>query len=286
MQQSVRQIFRALVVAALWAASPAAAQHAPADLRALGDALQMDQTLTIMQREAVLNAQDLGPDLFGGSSPREWDAAITALFDPALARTEFDKALVTGAANLTPDQMAEVLAFFQSPFGSRVIALELSSREALLDKQLEMAAQETWAQIQDNPLPAPTRRTQMLRDFVIAHDLIEANIAAALNGNLAFYKGLAQSGALGDLSADDMLADVWAAEPDVRAEMEEWLYPFLAMAYAPLSDAELQSYIDFARTDAGRALTGALFSAFDALGATQSFGMGLAAGQLMTGQDI
>jgi hypothetical protein len=164
--------------------------------------------------------------------------------------------------------------------------LELTTREALLDKQLESAAQETWAQLQENPLPAPTRRTQLLRDVVIANDLIETNIAAALNGNFAFYKGLAQAGALGDLSADDLLADVWAAEPEVRADMEEWLYPFLAMAYDPLTDDELQSYIDFARTDAGRALNGALFSAFDALGATQSFGMGLAAGRLMTGKDI
>ena len=58
------------------------------------------------------------------------------------------------------------------------------------------------------------------------------------------------------------------------------------MAYAPLSDAELQAYIDFSHSKAGQALNSVLFSAFDRLGSQQSRGMGLVAGQLMQGQDI
>jgi hypothetical protein len=271
---------------ALYAVAPAAAQPAPADLRALGDVLQMDKTLAIMQREASQNAQEIAPDLFGGAAPAQWGAAITALFDPATARAEFDKGLALGAANLSGAHLAEVMAFFQSPLGQRIVSLEVTTREALLDDTIEAAAQDVWADMQANPLPAQTQRAGLLQDIVTANDLIETNIAAALNGNFAFYQGLIDAGAVGGISADDMLADVWAAEPQVRADMQDWLFPFLAMAYAPLSDEDLQSYITFSQTAAGRALNGALFAAFDALGAVQSRGMGLAAGRLMAGQDI
>jgi hypothetical protein len=268
------------------AAAPAAAQPAPADLRALGDVLQMDKTLSIMQREASQNAQDIAPDLFGGAAPAQWRAAVTALFDPASARAEFDKGLALGAANLNSAHLADAMAFFQSPLGQRIISLEISTREAMLDENIEAAAQDVWADMQASPLPAQTQRTSLLNDIAAANDLIESNVAAALNGNFAFYQGLIDAGAVDGLSPDDMLADVWAAEPQVRTDMQDWLFPFLAMAYAPLNDAELQSYIDFAQTAAGRALNGALFAAFDALGAVQSRGMGLAAGRLMAGQDI
>jgi hypothetical protein len=88
------------------------------------------------------------------------------------------------------------------------------------------------------------------------------------------------------LSQSDMLAEVWAQEGDLRRETEDWLYPFLNLAYQPLSIADLDAYIAFSNSAAGRAINAALFVAFDVLGKDQSRGMGLAAGKLMAGQDI
>jgi hypothetical protein len=62
--------------------------------------------------------------------------------------------------------------------------------------------------------------------------------------------------------------------------------PYLAMAYQPLSDADLEAYIAFSRTPEGQVLNRALFAAFDALFNALSRDLGLAAARLMAGQDL
>ena len=257
----------------------------PNDMRLLGDALQMDTTLGIMQKEALSNAMEIAPALFGAGDHSQWRADILDLFDPQKARAMFDTGLTSSA--LTSAQVAQVVAFFQSPLGVQIITLENQARTQLLDAATELAAQDSWQALQNSPLPAQAVRVQTLRNIVEVNDLITANVAAALNGNLAFYQGLAQAGALGGMSLDDMLADVMAQENELRSDTENWLYPFLAMAYTPLSAQDLQTYLNFTQTPAAKALNSALFAAFDALGTAQSRAMGLAAGQgMMAGQDI
>jgi hypothetical protein len=58
------------------------------------------------------------------------------------------------------------------------------------------------------------------------------------------------------------------------------------MAYQPLSDEELDTYIAMARTDEGRALNRALFAAFDEVFTDISATLGLAASRFIVGQDI
>jgi hypothetical protein len=112
-------------------------------------------------------------------------------------------------------------------------------------------------------------------------------VSSGLNASLAFYKGLAESGGLGgDMTEDQMLQDVWSQEPTLRADTEEWVYSFLAMAYAPLSDEELAAYTEFSRSDAGEAVNAALFSAFDVVFVDISHRLGSAASVYVAGQDI
>jgi hypothetical protein len=269
-------------------AGPVWAQAASeAQLRALADVLRMDQTLAVMQTEAIANADEITPDLFGTPDLPAWDTAVAALFDPALARAGFDAALIGAAGNIDGADLQAAIDFFATPLGARLLDLELSARTAMIDDDVEAAAKENWQVLRDNPLPASTKRAALIRDIVAANDLIETNVAAALNGNLAFYQGMAEAGGHGaGQSGDDMIREVWDQEAQVRADTEDWLYPYLAMSYAPLSDDDLQAYIDFSNSDAGRALNQILFMSFDALGVEQSRGMGLAAGRLMAGQDI
>jgi hypothetical protein len=109
----------------------------------------------------------------------------------------------------------------------------------------------------------------------------------SLNSNLAFYRGLA---AAGDeqfaMSESDMLNSVWAEEAKAREETVKWLFPFLALAYQPLSDADLQAYIDFSQTMAGRRVNAAMFVAFDAVFDDISQELGRAVARQMEGQDI
>lgn len=271
-----------LAASPLWGQAVGAAQ-----LRALGDVLRMDQTLAVMQTEALANADEITPDLFGTPDVPAWDAAVAELFDPAKARAVFDTALAGAAGTLGSADLQAAADFFATPLGARLLDLELSARAAMIDNDVEAAAIESWAELQANPLPASTQRAALISGIVAANDLIETNVASALNGNLAFYQGLAESGAYGaGAGSDEMIREVWAQEAQLRADTEEWLYPYLAMAYAPLSDEDLQTYIDFSKSSAGRALSQALFIAFDGLGVQQSRGMGLAAGRLMVGQDI
>lgn len=274
----------ALGMAIVWATG-AGAQAAPS-AREIGDVLRMDDTLAIIQREVVQTASEMAPDLFGGAAPAPWTAAVTALYDPAAARAQFDRDLASALARADAALLAEVQAFFANPTGQLILNLELSAREALLAPDVEAAAAQTWDDMQDDPLPATAQRVDLIRQIVAVNDLVETNVMAALNGNLAFFQGLAEAGMLDEMSGDDMLAEVWGQEAEVRSDIEEWLYPYLALAYAPLSDDDLRSYIAFSNGPAGQMLNTALFAAFDSLGIVQSRGMGLAAGRLMTGQDI
>ncbi len=275
-------VLGAMLAGPVWAQAASEAQ-----LRALADVLRMDQTLAVMQTEAIANADEITPDLFGTPDLPAWDTAVAALFDPALARAGFDAALIGAAGNIDGADLQAAIDFFATPLGARLLDLELSARTAMIDDDVEAAAKENWQVLRDNPLPASTKRAALIRDIVAANDLIETNVAAALNGNLAFYQGMAEAGGHGaGQSGDDMIREVWDQEAQVRADTEDWLYPYLAMSYAPLSDDDLQAYIDFSNSDAGRALNQILFMSFDALGVEQSRGMGLAAGRLMAGQDI
>ena len=88
------------------------------------------------------------------------------------------------------------------------------------------------------------------------------------------------------MTEDQMLAEVWSAETDVRAETEDWLYPFLNLAYQPLTEAELQDYVAFSRSDAGQRLNRAMFVAFDAVFTEISHDLGQALGREMQGQAL
>ena len=130
-------------------------------------------------------------------------------------------------------------------------------------------------------------RLDALRRFAAANDLVEMNVMGALNANLAFYKGLSAGGAFGSaMTEEDMLADVWGQEADVRAETEEWLWSYLSLAYQPLSDEELQAYHDFSETPEGQKLNAAVFAAFDVSFVRISEDLGRAAARAMQGEDI
>ncbi|MFO8127697.1 hypothetical protein [Yoonia sp.] len=119
------------------------------------------------------------------------------------------------------------------------------------------------------------------------NDLIEANVVGSLNSSYAFYTGLIDGGAMpADVTTETALQNVWSQEPDVRSDTTEWVYSFLLMAYQPLSDAELEAYIAFSRTEAGQDMSGALFSAFDGMFDDISRGLGLASSRFMVSQEL
>ena len=284
----LRLVLSALVLApAALTANPLRAEtvvvtQTPATAEDLSRILQIPGIIAVMRLEGLDYGRSLEDEMFPGRGGDAWDATVALVYDEPTMLRRFQTAF---AAELQgdPAAVAAVAGYFDTPLGQRILTLEVEARQALLDKAVEAAAKERADQMAADADP----RMAALRDFATANDLIEANVQGALNANLGFYQGMAEAGAFGeDMTEDQMLADVWGQEPDIRKETEDWLFPFLALAYGPLSDADLQSYTDFSRTPAGKKMNTALFAAFDAVFVQISRDLGRAVAQQMTGDDI
>ena len=177
--------------------------------------------------------------------------------------------------------MTPLLAFYQDGVGNEIAALELEARRAISSDDVEKAAQRAF----DDLSRTESRRLDLLREFAARNRLIERNVAGALNANIAFFRGLGSSDAF-DLPEDQMLQDVWSREDEIRADTEEWVFGYMTMAYQPISDEKLQSYVDLSGTEAGRAMNRALFAGFDALFDEVSFELGAAAAQFSVGDEL
>lgn len=271
------RLFRALALVATLA-TPVAAQDS-AGVDALYDALRMDELIAVMRDEGLAYGETIATDMLGGADA-EWDAAVADIYDPerleAAVRAGLEQTL--GTADLDP-----AIAFFTSEPGRTFVSLELAARQALLDDAVEEAAKEAAALAMADRTP----RLQILDRFVAANDLIETNVTGSMNANFAFFGGLGAGGALPDGATEDqLLSDLWAQEPGIRADTVEWIYTYLLLAYSPASDADLETYIAFSETEAGRQVNHGLFTTFDQVFAAISHALGLAAARQMQTEQL
>lgn len=254
----------------------------PAEVAALADTLMIGQVIAVMREEGIDYGATLEGELFPGRGGDDWQAVVGLIYDTAKMRARFEARFARELAG-DADTIAATRDFFGSDRGRRILDLELQARRALMDDAAEEAAK---VAVQDM-IGANDPRMDVLRRFAETNDLIESNVAGALNSNLAFYKGLSEAGAFQDqMSEEDMLADVWSQEPDIRADTEEWLFSYLALAYRPLSEADMAAYQAFSETSAGQKLNAALFAAFDEVFTAISLDLGRAAARQMQGEDI
>lgn len=271
----VRQF--AVMLALLWALIPTAAQ---ADAERLARTLDLPAVLDVMRAEGLDYGADLDAGMLNGRGGPAWAAEVAEIYDVERMRAVV---MPRFAAALEGHDTDAMIRFFASPLGRRIVRLEISAREAFLEEAVEEAARLRLDDMRADAAP----RLDRIAAFIAAGDLIEANVAGGLNTSLAFWRGLEAGGSLGrDMTEEDILAQVWGQEPEIRAETTDWLYSYLTLAYEPLSDAELEDYIAFSRSPAGQALNRALFAGFDAMFADVSRRLGLGAARLMAGQEL
>jgi hypothetical protein len=255
-------------------------QAAPMQPAALIDLLKIDALIEVMRLEGVRYGAEMEAEMFAGEGGAGWEQAVSLIYDAPTMRARFEAAFADGLIGV---DLAAINGFFAAPLGQQILELEIEARRSMMDEAVEDAAK---AQAEDMMAEAAPR-FDLLRAFTASNDLIEMNVMGAMNANLAFFQGMAEVGALSqDMTEGDMLADVWAQEPQIREETEAWIFPYLALAYGPLSDDEMTAYLAFSRSDAGQALNTALFGAFDAVFAAISRDLGRAAARQMMGQDI
>lgn len=274
---------RFIALSALLFLAVPAAEAQTATAQDVAAALRVPELMEVMRDEGVDYGEDLAGELFPDEDSGRWQGMVAAIYGAPAVRSQFDDVFAEHLAAV-PQDVPVILDFFTSELGKRIVGLEIDARRTMLDPAAEEAARLSWSALQEED----RGRVGDLRRFAEVNNLIEENVAGTMNANLAFYHGLNDGGAFaGDrMDDDEIVAEVRAQEPQVRRETEDWLMPYLALAYHPLSDAELAKYISFSETQAGQTLNAALFAAYGAVYAEISNELGRAAAQVLAGQDI
>lgn len=267
------------LVVAMAVPLPAFADRAE-DLDSLYDALGLPDVIGIMREEGVSYGADLERELFPGRGGPGWNAMVEQIYDAEAMGQAIRDGLERGLEDEELDQLVE---FFTSERGQRIIALEISARRAMVDEAIETAAEERLSEMRADADP----RLELLGAFIEVNDLVDMNVMGALNSNYAFFQGMVDGGGMGGrMTEQQILADVWAQEPEIRQDTETWVWSYLALAYNPLEDSDIEAYVALSETEAGRALNTALFDGFDKMYITISRALGAGAAGFMAGEDI
>lgn len=251
-----------------------------ADLQSLNALTRQAETLDLIRQEGIAQGQALGTDLFGETGDPGWAAALDRVYDTRRMADIYDAALAEVLAQ-DPTLAGDVAGFLGSELGARIVALELEARRTTLDEVAAEAAREVFEEVRQTDKD----RLAQIDRLIDAADLIEINVTTGLNGNIAFYIAMAAEGAPGATpDQSEMLAQVWSQEDDIRASVRKFLYPLMTLAYAPLTEDELQAYVAFSESPAGRRFNAAMTKAFDPVMLDLSRNLGAEAGRLMSGQ--
>lgn len=271
-----------LTIAAAVAFAPtiSLANIAKEDVATLFAAMDLDEMVAIMREEGLEYGADIASDLFPDRTGPDWPETVSQIYDYDTMRDGLEMQFGAALGDVDIDGL---IAFFEGDVGRSIVDLEVAARRALMDDAVEEASKEAAALAVADETP----RFALIDQFVEANDLVETNVVGAMNSNYAFYLGLLDGGAFGqDLTEEQILTDVWSQEEEIRKNTYEWVYSYALLAYQPLSDDELQAYIDFSASDDGQALNTALFVAFDEMFEGISRALGLASSQYMAGQDL
>jgi uncharacterized protein DUF2059 len=244
----------------------------------LSRVLRLSDVIAIMHDEGLDYADDLNNDMLAGQGGAFWNDSIKRLYDPDRIEATLRDSI---AAEMDGAQIAQAVAFFETELGQRILTLETSARAAMFDPDVEEIARANYhslATSEDARLAAVTR-------FVEVNDLLGLNVAGALTSNYQFYRGLVDGEAM-SLSEDEILTEVWQQEQEITDDTTGWLFGFLLMAYRPLSMDEIESYIAFSDSSAGRALNRALFDGFDIVYSAISYELGLSVARVMKSSDL
>lgn len=264
------------------AAGPALAQSAVSlreDTRAMLDAIGMDQSIDIMVQAGLRDGRGLEDDLFPGRGGAAWGQIVDRLYDRDSVQAAFYRGFPED--RLTGDSATEIRDFFSSDLGRRIVEGELTAWEAIGEQEVEDAANALYFQY----LAEANPRLELLERFTEVNDFVDFNVMGTLNANFAFLRGMSDGGAYERPVPEDMiLTQVWQGEPQIREDTILWLYSFQLMAYADLTDAELEAYITFSQTDAGQLYNSTVFAGYDAVFSEMSYRLGNAAAVFMTGE--
>lgn len=251
---------------------------ADARMTVLVDVLKLPEAAVILRDEGMAYGQDLNTEMLNGQGGAGFQIQLEAIYDPPRMVEDVRRALET---ELQGETLEQAITFFASDLGQRIVTLENSARVAIGDADVEKAARAHYAELEGGDDP---RLAQVIA-LADAGDMINRNVTSAMNANYQFMRGLAD-GDVFEMTEDEILADVASDMDEITEDTTGWLYGYFLLAYHPLSDAELQDYITFSGTDAGRALNRALFVGFGKAYEDISYGLGRAVALNMAAEEL
>ena len=251
---------------------------ADARMTVLVDVLKLREAVEILRAEGLGYAADLDADMLGGQGGAGWQLQVDAIYDRERMVEEVRTAL---SAELEGDALEDVITFFSTPLGVRIITLENAARAAMDDRDVEEAARGRYLELSE----APNARLNSLKVFVQDNDMIDRNVTSAMNSNFQFLRGLADGDAI-ETSEEEILNDVAGDMDEITEDTTSWLYGYFLLAYDPLSADELATYIAFSDTEAGQALNRALFVGFGRAYEDISYALGRAVALNMQAEEL
>ena len=244
----------------------------------LMDVMRLQEAAQILRAEGLEHAQGLNEDMLAGQGGDGWQVQVNAIYDPARMVETVRSSI---EAQFVDISMEDAISFYTGDLGSEIVSLENSARAAISDETIEAVARAQYEEIAGTDDP----RLALIETLITEGGMIDRNVTSAMNSNYQFMRGLSEGGAM-EMTQDEMLADVAAQQEEITEDTTGWLYGYMLMAYSPLTDAELQAYIDFSRTQAGQAINRGLFEGFGAAYAEISYGLGRALSLNMTAQEL
>lgn len=244
----------------------------------LMDVLRVDALSQILREEGLQFGTNLNDEWLNGQGGPAWSAQVGAIYNSQRIAEGIRAGLEPA---LEGEVLEDVITFFASDLGGRIIELENAARRAMADAEVEAQASARFAELQGSDDP----RLAQIQRMIDAGDLVNRNVTSALNSNYEFLRALVD-GDVYVLSEEEILDDVLAERDAITADTTSWLGAFLLLAYSPLTLEEVTRYADFSETEAGSALNSGLFAGFDPMYEDISYAIGRALALNMAAEEL
>lgn len=199
---------------------------------------------------------------------------VDGLIDDTFVASEMDSTIQSRMArDLTEPQAKEVIDWLRSPIGKRLTAKELRSAEPDFLQELVAYGQG----LQANPPDAG--RIALLQDFDVATQGTERTVDIALNTHLALLLAASASmPATERPSLEQLMAELEKVRPQLTQTMNLQVAVTNLFIYRDVSDTDMKRYLEFLRSDAGRAYNAAVANGMKEafIESARRFGEGLA----------
>lgn len=248
---------------------------------ALIQALDLRTMAEVLEQSATEGALAMDGDWLNGQGGAHWQDRVGSIIRPGRYLEGFRAAV---ARDLTPEQIEDLLAFYEAPLGQLAVSLESSANVAMRDPGIEAHAMETVAQMWQAEDPA----LKQIAEYDDILKLTERNTAATLAANLSFFRGIKDVGGAEWIKSlgGSIEEIVWAEEALIRDQAQDWLWAFLNLAHGPLSQADKDAYFAFSRGPASQDLNTAIFEGYAAVNGQIMYEIGRALGQALKASSL